>query len=529
MPGVMSRLLVELIQDRIVNVVIATSTLTEGVNLPFEVILIPSIRRGKDYITVSEFANIIGRAGRPGTSTEGRTLVLIDPTSTEYNTMQNHETYRELIKALTSVSSITAATTRKDVGPLERLIVFIYSQWSKLAKSSSTEEFFSWLEITACYANGGEPNDAIDSLDTLDGILLGAIAEVESQLTDGQSTVDYEDVLRGLWRSSFSYYSSTAMESLEKIILARGRAVCKTLYPDKEIRKRLYKTSLVPREGKKLIDSIPSIKALFKKGDKYYTWVEAERINYIVELIDALQSIKSFKIDKTTKQENWKSILHWWLDPSSAPLKPTPVQVSKWYNYGAQNFTYKLNWGLGCSIGIILQDTSSDKSTLDRWSEEGLPWSVFWLKDIITWGVLDPVAVYLMMNGTVDTRAEATEQAAQYWQQVKGKLSDAVFDPRKIAEWAPVSIERHLLFESEKIKLDGFPCKVKLTEDFGEHYKQTFRVFPVLRELTIDWIDPAGFVLANGMVPMNWDNSFIESHDFTLDPQKKSVLASRYL
>ena len=36
MPGLMGRLLVELIDRRVVHLVMATSTLSEGVNLPFE-------------------------------------------------------------------------------------------------------------------------------------------------------------------------------------------------------------------------------------------------------------------------------------------------------------------------------------------------------------------------------------------------------------------------------------------------------------------------------------------------------------
>ena len=36
---------------------------------------------------------------------------------------------------------------------------------------------------------------------------------------------------------------------------------------------------------------------------------------------------------------------------------------------------------------------------LDDWPRSGLPWIAFWIKEIITWGTLDPVAAYLLARG----------------------------------------------------------------------------------------------------------------------------------
>ncbi|MCB9418292.1 MAG: DEAD/DEAH box helicase [Ardenticatenaceae bacterium] len=81
MPGLLARLLVQCIQEKIASLVLATSTLSEGVNLPFGTILIPTLRRYQDNteqtVGIREFNNLIGRAGRPGFGTEGRSLVLL--------------------------------------------------------------------------------------------------------------------------------------------------------------------------------------------------------------------------------------------------------------------------------------------------------------------------------------------------------------------------------------------------------------------------------------------------------------------
>jgi len=66
----------DLIDRRICPVTLATATLTEGVNLPFDIIFLTSLeRRSFDTqaqqpivvpMSTAEFRNLAGRAGRPG-------------------------------------------------------------------------------------------------------------------------------------------------------------------------------------------------------------------------------------------------------------------------------------------------------------------------------------------------------------------------------------------------------------------------------------------------------------------------------
>lgn len=53
------------------RVVICTSTLAQGVNLPIKYLLVTSTQQGLDRISVRDFHNLIGRAGRSGMHTEG--------------------------------------------------------------------------------------------------------------------------------------------------------------------------------------------------------------------------------------------------------------------------------------------------------------------------------------------------------------------------------------------------------------------------------------------------------------------------
>src|SRR5262249_51625308 len=60
MPGLLARRLKVAIDRGNVRVVIATSTLSEGVNIPVNTLLIPSVHRSNTVFTVNEFSNLIG-------------------------------------------------------------------------------------------------------------------------------------------------------------------------------------------------------------------------------------------------------------------------------------------------------------------------------------------------------------------------------------------------------------------------------------------------------------------------------------
>ncbi|MGA2260951.1 MAG: DEAD/DEAH box helicase [Acidobacteriota bacterium] len=65
-------------QKALVRIVICTSTLAQGVNLPIRYIIVAGVYQGRDRIKVRDFQNLVGRAGRAGMHTEG-TLLFADP------------------------------------------------------------------------------------------------------------------------------------------------------------------------------------------------------------------------------------------------------------------------------------------------------------------------------------------------------------------------------------------------------------------------------------------------------------------
>lgn len=66
------------LQNSHFKVIICTSTLAQGVNLPIRYLIVATDRQGREQIKVRDFHNLMGRAGRSGKYTEG-TVIFADP------------------------------------------------------------------------------------------------------------------------------------------------------------------------------------------------------------------------------------------------------------------------------------------------------------------------------------------------------------------------------------------------------------------------------------------------------------------
>ena len=65
-------------KENLINFVICTSTLAQGVNLPIRYLIVTSVYQAGEKIKVRDFQNLIGRSGRSGMHTEG-SILFADP------------------------------------------------------------------------------------------------------------------------------------------------------------------------------------------------------------------------------------------------------------------------------------------------------------------------------------------------------------------------------------------------------------------------------------------------------------------
>jgi len=244
-----------------------------------------------------------------------------------------------------------------------------------------------------------------------------------------------------------------------------------------------------------------------------------------------LGTLSKFKLEnmKNRKEEvAWQHILRWWLDPESGVAPSTPSDISEWYDYVYRNFLYKFNWGLGSIISLAWDEVHglNVESTLQDWPLLQLPWVVFWMKELITWGTLDPVAAYLLAKNTKTTRKDAEEAATEYYTTAYHPDPDELLNASLIRNWVD-SRFRSPLGVSPQRPPRNIP--VTLLRDFGKVSIKTWKVIPAVIEDKIQWLDPAGFPLAMCDRPKLWESSYSRDYDFTLDASNKVVASTPYL
>ena len=537
MPGSLARSLLMVIKKRIINLVLATSTLTEGVNLPFETILIPSLHRWRGDMSVSEFGNLVGRAGRPGYGTEGRTLVLLSQIK-DMGARQARQRYMSRVKGLRNTAE-ESDEVNEELSPIATLITRLERLWQEITSAKSTEGFLTWLEQTAPVEIDFDGLDEsakqrTQSLDTLDGVLLAAITELEQLASAELSDNDLEEQLRHIWGRTFAYFASQETSRCEDIFVRRGLAIRRSIFPDQHHRRRLYRTSLPPRDGTFLLTAYSSIRKHLSLGEQYADWPSDQRFVYIKAVIELFNRLTKFQVKsypgRSQKKPEWHEILLWWLNPGSASRAPTPAQISEWHSYVNSNFYYRFNWGLGCLISLAIDEAFGDEDaytpTLDIWPRTELPWIVFWIKELIVWGTLEPVAAYLLARNVFVSRPEAEAAARKYYEhQAEGQTANELLDAISIRDWVGEYHPQEKASATPTLEV----FDVNLLRDFTSNSKRRWRVLPVEFGEGIRWVDPAGFPLAQSQKPDNWKPKYRDSHDFELDAIDRRVYSELYI
>jgi hypothetical protein len=412
------------------------------------------------------------------------------------------------------IAQVEATTTPAGVGipqdqassSLAHLLRALEAAWAHLT-GGRPQEFAAWLERTAVVGLGENTEPAFNYLDSLDSFLISAIQEVEDLRQRDLTPGEVEAELIAIWRRTYAFAAGHEEARLSRIWLARGRAI-KERYPGTAFRRRIYKTSLSPRSATSLLDLTEAVRYRLREGARYAEWDVERRFTFIHDVLALLSQVPSFRITATlgrrTNFQDWPMVLRWWLAKVTLPTQPAPAQITAWYDFVAQNFIYRGAWGLGSIIGVLLDTADGGQPVraleIDDWPRSGLPWVAFWLKELITWGTLDPVAAFLLARGDAVDRPQAEANARAYYDGVPGNADpNDVLDPREIRRWVAERTR-----PQEVIAIRDLAIDVALVRPVADYVRQRLAVSPLEWNDELIWINPAGYTVARSEKPFGW-------------------------
>lgn len=532
LPLKVRRLMVEVIRKGVTPIVIATSTLTEGVNLPFDVILMPSILRfdgqTQDLIETSEIKNLAGRAGRPGSSGEGIILVglTVEPTSapgTKASKKQRDSIRKrrsDYRKLLDLIDGDRDTTDIPNDSVLKSTIDRIFKVWQALFPEQDQTSFLEWLEQTVDIQSAEATENAVDSIDQL---VLGSLQEIENFSMNELTIPEAEDQLRRLWSRTYARFQTQNNEFYERVLIARGRAIRNGEHGDNAQRKLLYQIGLPPRQGRLILANLETFETSLLAGEVYAQQDQVERAAFLENIIQTISEVAGFGIDE--KYANWRDILRWWLKVENAP-EPESEETKDWFDFASDYFEYRVGIFIGASLAKIWNREIQGVfqiPDLDEWKNvTGLPWSAFWIRDLLGWGITEPVVAYMLSMGKTKSRTDAIRHVSAYyeWAETNAIQGDNRINPQNIKRWYDIHFANDhtqgLTFNFEQIILK---------REFGDLRDTRFRVLPIKSGRFLLWTDPAGYVLAESHLPEVWSERTFLEYDFWLNPSEPSIIS----
>jgi hypothetical protein len=526
MPQRLRRLMVEMIDRRICPITVATATLTEGVNLPFDLIFVTSLkRRSWDPVTqapivapltTAEFRNLAGRAGRPGASRgiEGMTLVAL-PTQISTTAAKQRQVQRgqqraleQDYDALRQALVIEEREADEVASPLALLLKRIKDQAQRLL-GISDDDFLIWLEATAptvvsASAGAGATDSRArlaDALDELDGTLLAAIEEVTRLDETPMTRARAEERLIAVWGQTFTSAAAAQEAWLEQAFVRRGGGVVETLYPNTEERRRLYQYGFTPAVGRRFEAVAEAIRDAIVGAGEYGTATAAERLETFTAVGVLLEGDKGFgfRVRPTESDARilaaWAEVLAWWLNEPAA-VGPAPEELRAWQRFVSDNLEFRLGVVIGAVVAQAWADGAADPlavPSLAEWkATTGLPWFGFWARELLRLGTHDPFVAFCLSQGLASTREAAGARRAAFEEWLEAEIDNPSaednIDPQLFLRW------EQSLPRTAKEALVALPMTAALTGTDGSRGR--YAVIPVARGEHLSWLDPAGFELA---------------------------------
>lgn len=470
----------ELVRKRAINLIIASTTLAQGVNLPIQTVIVHGLSHGQDDdLTPLTFWNVCGRAGRGMQENEGQVLFAVDMEMADTKLKDTTGLSPERITYLTAFkrrkrierqrelrdSIVGGYRTFRVLSSLISLLSLIKRQWKE--KYNSVDVPAMCLKLAENHLEWVNHRNIASWLDVLDQELLALIDESEL------SSVSPDD-LQTLLANSLAFLQLktekdplSAQSEIVQLLFARAQFIAKNV-PDEGTRKKCYRLGLPLSDCLTISNNEERLGLLLNSASDFRLWDDEHRCSYLSELVSfLLTKIGALKPAKNAAHHCWEDVLHAWLHgespdeivrhPEIADFVTDPTTISLFVD---DVFVYKLPRGLNAVAAYftgIAEETGFS-----------LPEVVSYFSALLKYGVHDPVASCFLAFGLA-SRKLALRLAELY--------PEANVVPSDVLSWF-LNIEPNTLLQK------GFDQNDVQSVEQAQKWSRSFRHRDVLEPLT---------------------------------------------
>lgn len=369
-------------RNREYQVIVATSTLAQGVNLPIKTVIMHSCRRWLSEerpsvpITAREYWNIAGRAGRAGEETEGTIIQMVENVTDQLD-------FRRYVAMKSKIEPVHSALLQMAQGLIDTRI--------------SPDEARSMIDPEVLALLVEESSDATTE-STISDVLERSLLRVQSQ-TDSIST-----------------------EKIRTTLLTSANDI-RARVPDRELLRTYSATGLSTNSCELLKGYVENNRSAVETLLKYSGNPE-ELVSIIDSILEACNPLVEIRTEPPFPG-NVRDLLLAWMEGTSvanlysrfATESGSPEDLARFIG---DSFSYKLPWGVSAFLRVstkVLGMTEDDVSVPAKF-----------LPSLVKFGVPTPLASWALSSG-VPSRSAAIRLAEGYL------LEKEITDSKEFLKW----------------------------------------------------------------------------------------------
>jgi len=388
----------QLVRKQVVRLVVATTTLAQGVNFPIRTVIVHSLWHSHQrHLSPLDFWNICGRAGRGMKENEGQVLFAVDLTWNQRRRVKEEQLRRKMIEGYRTYRVSSA---------LRQVLHCIVQQWQSTHPAVNVAELCQALaENSLDWVLPAKHGKIAACLDFLDAQLVALTEEQEAEVLtpdDLQTLLQHSLLILQLESNPQGVLTASLANDL---LYARLQSIRKR-FPVRAQRHKLYILGFPLSDCEKIENDKEKLFQLLTAARDYYHWDVETRCSFLASLLAYLFELRELSPDNSSLPRNlkenwrqlWRPVLLLWLrgytpneiieQPDIAAFTTSPAEISLLVD---DLFAYRAPWGLN-ALSVYLQEIAAER-------EQDIPSAADYFSALLKYGVHSPAASSLVAFG----------------------------------------------------------------------------------------------------------------------------------